>query len=322
MADGGSRQIRTVGRDKPITVASGTLRLQLTDAEGHQTSLLHLPAVRTTGPDLLLLSPTAICDKYGGELRLTRDTGTLRLNDMTIPLRPPGKRDTTLIANSAMQAATQDPIAGPTTVPTPAELPEHMREFRYDPSWTPPVLSTAHAMLTTFAWAFYRPDEPLPAVSYVIDPVVGEPRYGSAPYPVAANLMRQMDDAVEEWVQQGILAPLPNYRTGAPIFPIPKPDGSIRLVTDYTEYNRVCRPYPGRPPDVPTLVRRLAGASYFTVLDIAQAYTAIPMSYEASIKARIISHRGHCYRPRRLLFGATYAPAAFEEHHQGAGRLP
>jgi hypothetical protein len=60
---------------------------------------------------------------------------------------------------------------------------------------------------------------------------------------------------------------------GAPIFFVRKKDGSLRLVVDYQGLNKVMVQNQYALPLIPSLLKRLSGAKYFTRLDLRGAYT-------------------------------------------------
>ena len=89
----------------------------------------------------------------------------------------------------------------------------------------------------------------------------------------------------------------------APIVPVLKPDGSIRICGDYKiTINRAAKPDMYPLPRVEDLFATLAGGKSFTKLDLAEAYQQIPLEDTSKQYVTINTHKG-LYRYNRLPFG-------------------
>ena len=67
----------------------------------------------------------------------------------------------------------------------------------------------------------------------------------------------------------------------APIVPVRKKDGTIRLCVDYRLLNQVTKPDKFPMPNVTDIIAGLGGVKYFTSLDLVRGYYQMPIE-EAS----------------------------------------
>ena len=107
----------------------------------------------------------------------------------------------------------------------------------------------------------------------------------------------------------GIIERVEFAEWAAPIVPVSKPDGSVRICGDYkTTVNRVAKRDPYPIPRIEDLFASLAGGKLFTKLDLAHAYQQIPLD-EASKQFIVINTHKGLFQYNRLPFGITSAPA-------------
>ena len=97
----------------------------------------------------------------------------------------------------------------------------------------------------------------------------------------------------------------------APVVPVPKNDGTIRLCGDYKvtiNQSLEVDQYPlPRPAD---LLASLNGGQKFTKLDLTAAYQQILLEESSRQFVTINTHKG-LFRYTRLPFGVASAPAIF-----------
>ena len=98
----------------------------------------------------------------------------------------------------------------------------------------------------------------------------------------------------------------------APIVPVLKPDGTIRICGDYKiTVNKAAKPDVYPLPRVEDLFATLAGGKTFTKLDLAHAYQQIPLEESSKQYVIINTHKG-LYQYNRLPFGVAAAPSIFQ----------
>ena len=99
----------------------------------------------------------------------------------------------------------------------------------------------------------------------------------------------------------------------APIVPVLKPDGTIRICGDYKiTVNRAAKPDVYPLPRVDKLFATLAGGKTFTKLDLTHAYQQIPLEESSKQYVAINTHKG-LYQYNRLPFGVAAAPSIFQK---------
>ena len=98
----------------------------------------------------------------------------------------------------------------------------------------------------------------------------------------------------------------------APIVPVTKPDGSIRICGDYKLTVNGAAKLKSHPlPRIDDILASLAGGKSFTKLNLAHAYNQIPLDEEAKKYVVINTHKG-LYKYNHLPFGIASAPSMFQ----------
>jgi hypothetical protein len=95
---------------------------------------------------------------------------------------------------------------------------------------------------------------------------------------------------------------------GHPILFVPKKDGSNRLCVDYRKLNDITIKNRYPLPNISELQDQLAGAQYFTALDLQGAYNLICMKEGEEWKTAFRTRYG-LYEYLVMLFGLTNALA-------------
>ena len=130
--------------------------------------------------------------------------------------------------------------------------------------------------------------------------------------PVPHALKGKVEQELERLKQQKVIEPVQMSEWAAPIVPVLKTDGSIRICGDYKmTINRAAKPDVYPLPRVEDLFATLSGGCSFTKLHLAQAYQQIPLEESSKQYVTINTHKG-LYRYNRLPFGVSAAPAIFQ----------
>eukprot|EP00118_Oscarella_pearsei_P024180 m.300985 g.300985 ORF g.300985 m.300985 type:complete len:663 (+) comp40804_c0_seq14:1019-3007(+) len=114
-------------------------------------------------------------------------------------------------------------------------------------------------------------------------------------------------------MSRGVIEAVNHSEWAAPLVPVPKSDGSVRLCGDYKvtvnpSLNVDAHPLPN-PED---LFATLAGGVMFSKLDLANAYQQVLLDDESRKYVTVNTHRG-LFQYTRLPFGIASAPAVFQE---------
>ena len=133
------------------------------------------------------------------------------------------------------------------------------------------------------------------------------------PQPVPLAMRTKTEAEIQHQVDLGILEKVDIAEWAAPIVPVIKPSGEIRLCGDYKvsinphlEINQ----YPLPHPEV--LFAALNGGVHFTKLDLSEAYLQIPLEEQSKKYLVINTHKG-LYRFTRLPYGVAAAPSIFQQ---------
>ena len=122
--------------------------------------------------------------------------------------------------------------------------------------------------------------------------------------------MEELKKQLTELLKKGFVEPSKSP-FGAPVFFVKKADGSLRMVCDWRELNKITVKNKACLPNVDDLFDTVQGARYFTKLDLRSGYNQIRIQAEDVPKTAINTPFGH-YQFRVMGFGLTNAPATFQ----------
>ncbi|XP_063049093.1 uncharacterized protein K02A2.6-like [Engraulis encrasicolus] len=143
-------------------------------------------------------------------------------------------------------------------------------------------------------------------VSAEASPKFYRPR--SVPYAMRAKV----EEELERLQREGIITPVKYAEWAAPIVPVLKPDGSVRICGDYKLTVNNASSLEQYPiPRVEDLFNTLAGGKQYSKLDLSHAYQQIVMDEESKKYLTVNTHRG-LFTYNRLAFGVSSAPAIFQ----------
>ena len=132
------------------------------------------------------------------------------------------------------------------------------------------------------------------------------------PRPVPYALRSRVDQALEKLETAGIVESVRFSERAAPIVPVVKRDGTIRICGDYKlTVNQASQVDTYPLPLVDSLFASLAGGKSFTKLDLAHAYNQLQLDEDSRKYVTINTHKG-LFQYTRLPFGVASAPAIFQ----------
>ena len=132
------------------------------------------------------------------------------------------------------------------------------------------------------------------------------------PRPVPYALKDRVEEAIERNVQQGIWEAVDYSDWAAPVVPVMKSDGTIRLCGDYkVTINQACKIDPYPLPRIEDMFAELRGGQMFTKIDLRQAYAQIPVDEECQKYLTVNKHMG-LFKVKRLPFGVNAAVGCFQ----------
>ena len=132
------------------------------------------------------------------------------------------------------------------------------------------------------------------------------------PRPVPYALRGKVEAELQRLQNVGVIEPVQFSDWAAPIVPVLKKDGSLRICGDFKlTINHVATPDVYPLPKVEDLFATLSGGDTFTKLDLAHAYQQLLLDEHSSKLATINTTKG-LFRYNRLPFGVSAAPAIFQ----------
>ena len=128
------------------------------------------------------------------------------------------------------------------------------------------------------------------------------------PYALKAKVELELDRLQSE----GILSPVEFSEWAAPIVPVVKQDGTVRICGDYKcTVNQVSKLDNYPIPKTEDLLATLGSGNRFTKLDMSQAYQQLELEEGSRKFTTINTHKG-LYQYNRLPFGVSSAPGIFQ----------
>ena len=143
-----------------------------------------------------------------------------------------------------------------------------------------------------------------------IDPQVKPKFFKARPVPYA--LRPKVEAQLDKLEAAGIIRPVQFSQWAAPIVPVLKRDGSIRICGDYKVTVNLAAKTDTYPlPKIEDLFASLSGGKLFSKVDLASAYQQIPLDEQSKEFTTINTPKGlYCYN--RLPFGVASAPSIFQ----------
>ena len=137
------------------------------------------------------------------------------------------------------------------------------------------------------------------------------PRYFPARQ-VPFSIREKVEEELERLQALGVIQPVQFADWAAPIVPVLKSDGRVRICGDYKiTVNRAARLDKYPIPRIEELFASLADGKSFTKLDLSHAYLQISLDEESRHFVTINTHKG-LFEYKRLPFGVASAPSIFQ----------
>ena len=130
--------------------------------------------------------------------------------------------------------------------------------------------------------------------------------------PVAFALRPKIEEELGRLQSLGVIESVQFSDWAAPIVPVVKDDGSVRICGDYkVTVNRVAKVEKYPIPRIEELFASLAGGKRFSKLDLSHAYQQVVLDERSRQYVTVNTHKG-LFRYNRLPFGVLSAPSIFQ----------
>jgi len=137
------------------------------------------------------------------------------------------------------------------------------------------------------------------------------PPFGAL-YPLSQTELKVLWEYIAENLKRGRIR-ASKSPAGAPILFVPKKDGTLRLCVDYRGLNKVTVKNRYALPLISEILDRIAGAQFFSKIDVREAYYRIRIQEGDEWKTAFRTRYGH-YEYLVMPFGLTNAPATFQSY--------
>lgn len=173
----------------------------------------------------------------------------------------------------------------------------------------PPAISQ---LLTEFQ-AVVTPPSAMPPkrnCDHAIPLIDGARPVNVRPYRYPPALKDEIEAQVDKMLQQGIIQPSTSP-FNSPVLLVRKKDGTWRFYVDYRYLNALTVKTSFPIPIFEQLMDELAGAKWFSTLDLLSGYHQIRLQEGEEYKTAFSTHVGH-YEFKVVAFGLTGAPSTFQ----------
>lgn len=170
-------------------------------------------------------------------------------------------------------------------------------------------------LLHRFADVFAEPTGLPPSRQYDhrIPLIPGARPVSLRPYRLAPELKTELERQIQDMLKTGVITHS-NSAFSSPVIMVrkgEKEDKAWRVVVDYRHLNALTVKGKYPLPVIDELLDELAGASWFTKLDLRSGYHQIKLAPGEEYKTSFQTHNGH-FEFRVMAFGLTGAPATFQ----------
>lgn len=142
-------------------------------------------------------------------------------------------------------------------------------------------------------------------------PTGDHPPVFQGPRPVPGHLSGEVKSQLDDLVAKGVLEPVSDSEWASPLVLVKRANGGqIRICGDFRRLNSITTPSVQVIPRIDTCLQRLAGAVYFTSLDLKSAYHQLPVAEQDRDKTTIATEFG-LYRYTTAPYGIQGIPHSF-----------
>lgn len=119
-----------------------------------------------------------------------------------------------------------------------------------------------------------------------------------------------LDETLDKWISQDIVEPSRAWVTCNPLF-VPKKTKDVRTCIDFRPINRVIPLWDWPLPKIKDFRHRIKGHTWFTRLDLKDAFFRINVAPNSRPLTAFHTHRGN-YQFKKMPFGLSTGPAQYQ----------
>ena len=123
-------------------------------------------------------------------------------------------------------------------------------------------------------------------------------------------VLKEIEESCKRLEEDGIIRRSKSPYS-APVVPIRKPDGTIRLCIDYRSLNKITKGDSFPIPNLIDMLFSLQGMKYFTTIDLVKGYYQVEMEESSIEKTAFTTPLSH-WEFLRMPFGVKNGPATFQ----------
>ena len=132
------------------------------------------------------------------------------------------------------------------------------------------------------------------------------------PRPLPYTVQSKVEEELNWLEASGLITPVQHAEWAAPIVPVQKSDGFVRICGNFKLTANVATKLEIYPlPKIDYLFASLAGGQHISKLDLSHAYLQLPLAKGSQPLVTVNTHKGP-YRYQRLPFGVSSTPAIFQ----------
>jgi hypothetical protein len=174
------------------------------------------------------------------------------------------------------------------------------------------IPSSIHEVILEFNGLFQTPTElpPSRVFDHTISLFPDSVPVNCRPYRYAPQQKDEIERQVSKILQSSLVVPSTSP-FASPVLLVKKKDGTLKFCVDYRKLNAATIKNKFHMPIIDEFLDEIAGANYFTKLDLNSGFHHIRMAPQDEYKTAFKTHHGHLHF-RVMPFGLTNAPATFQ----------